>query len=97
MDCGKYYGENKRTITLFKGDKWKREIEYIVKAYSSCMMSYVLFCYPCGDKNEKEQVKKCINLYSDYESVLDSILNEAITTGCVNLDKYYDNEIFDAD
>jgi len=90
MECGAYYAKDKRVIRLYKSDGWQKEIKYIVKSYSSMMLSYALFCYPVAE-TEEEEVRGCINLYHDDEKVLDDILRDAVEHSRVDLDKYYDD------
>ena len=88
MECGTYYAQDQKIITFHKKDGWKKEIRYIVKTYSSLMLSYVLYCYPVAE-TEQEEVKGCINLYHDDEKVLDEILKSAIQDAYVDLNIYY--------
>lgn len=90
MECGAYYAKDNGLTILHKGNGWRKEIKYIVKSYSSLMLSYVLFCYPNAETVE-EEVKGCVNLYHDDEQVLDTILKSAIEDADVNLDLYYDS------
>lgn len=92
MECGTYYAQNQKTIVLHKKDGWKKEIRYIVKTYSSMMLSYVLYCYPVAD-TEQEEVKGCVNLYHDDETVLDKILEHAIEQADIDLDLYYNSVV----
>lgn len=90
MECGVYYAKDNKKIILHRSNGWTKEIKYIAKSYSSCMLSYVLFCYPFAE-NEDEEVKGCVNLYHDDEKILDEILQKAIEQCDVNLDLYYDD------
>lgn len=91
MECGTYEAKDNRRIVLHKASGWRKEIKYIVKSYSSMMLSYVLFCYPYAE-TEEEEVRGCVNLYHDDEAVIDAILTSAIETGDVNLDLFYGEE-----
>lgn len=90
MECGAYYAKDNQLIILHRDNGWRKEIKYIVKSYSSLMLSYVLFCYPEAE-TEEDEVRGCVNLYHDDEQVLDTILKNAIEDADVNLDLYYES------
>lgn len=84
MDCGNYYADNGKPIIMYRNGKNFAEIDYIHKTYSSVGLSYVLFCYKCNRKNEAD----CINIYDDNERNLDELINIAISTNMLVVDKY---------
>ena len=52
MECGTYYAKDQKMIVLQKESGWKKEIKYIIKSYSSMMLSFVLLCYLDADTEE---------------------------------------------
>lgn len=91
MECGTYYAKDQKMIVLQKESGWKKEIKYIIKSYSSMMLSFVLLCYPDAD-TEEEETKGCVTLYHDEEAIIDDMLKSAIEDACINLDLYYGDE-----